>query len=369
MDVQAAVYMSGVDRLSIERLQLQEPGPDELLVRIVACGICHTDQKVRDTGRVPTPIVLGHEGAGIVERVGCRVVELVPGDHVVLTFDSCGQCRMCREHHTAYCVHGEQRCFSGRQPDGSTTLRCDGAPVHGSFFGQSSFATYALCSPRNAVRVTREAPLELLGPLGCGIQTGAGAVLNSFALRPGQTIAVLGVGAVGLSAVMAARVAGASRIIAVDRTANRLALAMDLGATDCIDAGQGNMLATLRGLLAPDRTGVDFVLDTTGVLQVMHDGLAMLGPRGTFGFVSNTTSGDPLPLALGSIMGGGRTIRGIVQGDSEPHRFIPMLLDLFMQGRFPFDRLISFYPFERINDAFADSHRGVVIKPVVRIAC
>lgn len=365
MDIRAALFRAGADTLSLETLQLAEPQPDELVVRLVASGICHTDQKVRETARVPTPIVLGHEGAGIVERVGAAVTGLVPGDHVVMTFDYCGQCALCRDNQPGYCREGGPRCFSGRRPDGSVTLGQDGQPVHGSFFGQSAFATYALCSVRNAVKVRPDAPLELLGPLGCGIQTGAGAVINALKVKAGQSLAVFGAGAVGLSAVMAARLVGATRIVAFDVVESRLALARELGATDAVDARQGSAAEILRDLTG---NGVDFALDTTSLLPVMLQAIDALAPRGTFAFVSNTATGEPLPLGLSPLLIGGKQIRGIVQGDSEPHRFIPMLVDYYMQGRFPFDRLVKYYPFEQINQAFDDSHHGSTIKPILRIA-
>jgi len=367
MEVQAALFRADADTLSIETLDLAEPLPEEVLVRLIATGVCHTDQKVRETPRVPRPIVLGHEGAGVVERVGSQVTTLQPGDHVVLSFDYCGRCRACRENRPAHCWEGSKRHFGGHRPDGSVTLRQGDTPVHGNFFGQSSFATYALCYESNAVKVRKDAPLELLGPLGCGVQTGAGAVLNTFDLQPGQTIAVFGSGAVGLSAIMAARLAGAEQIIAVDVVEDRLRLATELGATNTVNGRNADVPSAIKALLGPDRNGVDYALDTTCLPPVLLQAIDALGTRGTLGFVSNTSTGEPLPLPLGKMMAGGKQIRAVIQGDSAPQTFIPMLLDFYMQGRLPFDRMVKFYEFSEINQAFEDSHHGTTIKPIIRI--
>ena len=212
MNMRAAILRDQSLSMRIENVALEEPRANEVLVRVVATGVCHTDLKVAQSAALsPRPIVLGHEDAGVVEKVGAGVRKVAPGDHVVMTFDSCGLCPTCAVGKPSYCYQCAALSFGGKRPDGSTTLVCEGAPLHGSFFGQSSFATYALANERNAIRVRKDAPLEMLGPLGCGLQTGAGAVLNSLGVRAGQSIAVFGVGAVGLAAVMAARIAGASK--------------------------------------------------------------------------------------------------------------------------------------------------------------
>jgi aryl-alcohol dehydrogenase len=311
--------------------------------------------------------VLGHEGAGVVEAVGPGVTKVVPGDHVVLTFASCGHCRACIEAEPAYCHSQWPLNFGCTPTDGSTYLADDGGlPVHGGFFGQSSFATYAIASERNAIKVRRDVPLELLGPLGCGIQSGAGAVLNEFRLAPGQSIAVFGAGSLGLSAVMAARLAGAGRIIAIDRHAHRLDLARELGADAVVLAREEPVTAAVMKE-TPAQEGVDFVLDTTGALAVMHGAIDVLAPRGTCGFVTSPWSGEELGVAVQKLLLG-RKIRGIVEGNSNPDIFIPRLIDLYMKGLFPFDRLVRFYPFAAINTAIHDSETGETVKPVVKMA-
>src|SRR5690349_11094492 len=224
--MKAAVVRSPRGPFVLEEAWIEEPRPEEILVRVVACGVCHTDAVMRDQeAPVPLPAVLGHEGSGVVIEVGAQVTGLAPGDPVVMSSHSCGRCPACADHAPAYCREFFPRNFRGRRTDGSTGVSIAGEPVNANIFGQSAFATYALCHQDNAVKVPAGAPLELLGPLGCGIQTGAGAVLNALKVRLGASVLVLGAGAVGLSAVMAARLAGAAVIVAVDRTPARLALA------------------------------------------------------------------------------------------------------------------------------------------------
>lgn len=365
MQIQAAVFRDDSLRPGIETLTLAGPGPGEILVRIVATGVCHTDMKSGGPGSpVPRPVVLGHEGAGVVERVGAGVTKVAPGDHVVMTFGSCGGCRSCQEAQPAYCWSAMPLSFGCTRADGSHYLHAqDGSPVHGDFFMQSSFATHAIGRERNVVKVRKDAPLELLGPLGCGVQTGAGAILNEFRLRPGQTLAIFGVGALGLSAVMAARIAGAGRIVVVDRHANRLALAMELGADEAISAGSAPVT---EEVLAAVPGGVDFALDTTGALPVMRQAMEVLAPRGNCGFVTSPWDGAEMPLSVRHLLHG-RKVRGIIEGNSNPDVFIPQLVDFYMDGRFPFDRLVTFYAFSDIEKAFHDSEEGRTVKPVLRM--
>ena len=240
MNVTAAVVRDQEQPFEIEELELEKPRAGEVLVRVVATGMCHTDLIVRDQWYpVPLPVVLGHEGAGIVERVGEGVTKLEPGDHVVLTFASCGRCANCLRGKPTYCLQFFGLNFGGARLDGSNALGKEGEPVHDRFFGQSSFATYAIATERNAIKVRDDTPLELLGPLGCGIQTGAGGVMNSLAPEAGTSMAIFGAGAVGMSAVMAARIVGCATVVAIDIIPERLELARELGATHTIDANEG----------------------------------------------------------------------------------------------------------------------------------
>ena len=361
MQIRAAVFRTPDAGPVIEDVELSGPGPGEVLVRMVATGVCHTDLKSAAAGsRVPFPVVLGHEGAGIVAAVGPGVTKVAEGDPVVMTFGSCGHCPSCLDAEPAYCHN--TRNFACTRPDGSHYLSADGAPVHGDFFNQSSFATHAIGDQSGVVKVRDDAPLELLGPLGCGIQTGAGAVLNVLKLRPGQSLAIFGTGSLGLSAVMAARIAGAGRIVAVDRLAARLEMAREFGAHDTILAGNDPVAPEIMRLLPG---GVDLSLDTTGALAVMQQAIDVLAPRGTCAFVAGPWDGSALPLSVRHLIPG-RTITGIMEGNSNPDLFIPMLIDFHMQGRFPFDRLMRFYPFEAIAEAFHDSEAGTTVKPILR---
>ena len=365
MKVQAAVARARHAPLSFESLELDLPRDQEVLVRVAATGVCHTDIAMRDqVFPVPQPIVLGHEGAGIVERVGLAVTKVKPGDAVVMTYNSCGQCSSCYEAQAAYCHDFFGRNFAGVRPDGSTALTSASGAVHSNFFGQSSFASHALCHERNIVKVPADLPLELLGPLACGIQTGAGAVMNALRVGHGHSIVIFGTGSVGLSAVMAARLVGATTIIAVDINADRLSLAAELGATHTINPADTNAAAAILRVLPG---GVRFSLDTTGSVPVIKLAIQALAPRGVCGLLGATPLSEDMTLNVSHLMTAGRSVRGVIEGDSVPDIFIPTLIELYRQGRFPFDRLISFYTFSALNDAIHDSETGRVIKAVVRM--
>ena len=341
-------------------VSIQAPRPDEVLVRVVATGVCQTDAHMRNQDYpIPLPAILGHEGAGIVESVGSAVGDLVPGDHVALTFPSCGRCGLCRTGAPSICAHGFQLCFSCARLDGSNAYA--GAGVHGHFFGQSSFAQFALASERNAVRIAKDIPFELAGPLGCGMQTGAGAVLNSLQVNAGESIAVFGTGAVGFAAVMTANAVGATTIVAVDLNDARLTLAAELGATHTVNANTDNLAEQLRKIRPH---GFDYVLEITARPQMMALAMEMIAPRGVAALIGGAPAGTTAAIDMNTLLVG-RTLRGIVQGDSIPQIFIPKLVELYRSGRFPIDRLVRTYEFADINQAFADAAQGTVIKPVL----
>ena len=362
MRIEAAVCREGVAWPAIETLDLEAPRSVEILVRLQACGVCHTDLRMASRPG-PRPIVLGHEGAGVIEQIGDGVEGLQPGDPVLMSYSWCGECPACRRHAKAYCRSSMPLNFSGLRADGTSPLSTGGEPVFGAFFGQSSFASHAICQARTVVKAPADLPLETLAPLGCGVQTGAGAVLNSLNVQAGQSLVVFGTGPVGLSAIMAAKVAGATPIIAVDVNPARLALARELGATETIDPARTDPVAAIMDLTG---AGADFVLNTTDLPEVYLQGIACLGPKGTFGFVTSPRA--ELALSLAPILLGGRKIQGVVQGDSEPVVFIPRLIELYRQGRFPLDKLIAVYPFEAIAEAMRDSEAGRAVKPVLRMA-
>ena len=328
------------------------PRDDEALVRLVASGICHTDISFCEGG-FSGAVILGHEGAGVVECVGKAVKGVKPGDHVVLSYQSCGRCSPCRKNHPYDCERFWEANFGLARLDGSNAYHGD---ARGHFFGQSSFATHTLVTERNLVKVAKPLPLELLAPLGCGLQTGAGTIMNSLAVRPGSSLAVFGAGSVGLAAVMAARIVRARIIIAVDIKPKRLKLARELGATHVIDNRDGDVA---KSIAAITDSGIDYTVETSGDAELFRLAMQLLNPRGKAAFLTGATGPDNLP--------GGRKALSVIQGDAVPQQFIPRLIRLWLAGRFPFDRLVKFYAFKHINRAIADARRGGTIKPVLRI--
>ena len=361
----AAVVESAGAPFTLTDVELDEPRPDEVLVRLVAAGLCHTDLGVA-VGALPFPLpgVLGHEGAGVVEAVGSAVTSVSPGDQVLLSFTSCGQCHNCRDGHPAYCATWlPDNLLGGRRADGTATVIRDGQELGGHFFGQSSFARHALVDARSVVRVGPEAPLDLLAPLGCGVQTGAGAVWNVLKPRPGATLLITGAGAVGLSAIMAARLTPATKIIAVDRVPARLKLAEELGATHIVDTTDtpiGEAIAELTG-----GRGVDGVVETTGAVPVLRAGIDALAARGTAVIVGAPAFGTEVAVDVNHMLAG-RTVTGLTLGDSETQTLIPVLVDLVTSGQLPIDRLIRHYAFKDIQQAVGDVVSGEAIKPVLR---
>ncbi|SMC20228.1 aryl-alcohol dehydrogenase [Desulfacinum hydrothermale DSM 13146] len=362
MEIQAAVVEQAGSPFQIQDLRLDEPRETEVLVRVMGSGICHTDLAAAK-GQLPVvfPAVLGHEGAGVVDRVGSRVTRLKPGDEVVLTWGACGVCGACRIGRPAHCDRFFKYNLTGRRPDGTTPLRGRRGEISGAFFGQSSFASHVVVDERNAVPVPPGALLERLGPLGCGVMTGAGAVVCALKAGPGSSLAVFGAGAVGLSAVMAAALSGCDPIIAVDVLAIRLEMARELGATHTVQAGQKDPVGTIRSICPG---GVDFSLECVGDPEVLSQAVACLRPMGVCGLVGMTPPGTRAFLDMNTLLAG-RTVRGIVEGDAVPHHFIPRMLAWHEAGRFPFHKLLSFYPLSHIQQAVKDMRDGRVIKPVL----
>jgi aryl-alcohol dehydrogenase len=363
MKITAAVVPVRSAPFEIETLDLAAPLADEVLVRIMASGMCHTDLHARDgyLPNLPYPVVCGHEGAGIIEQVGAAVADLTPGDPVVISFPWCGDCTPCRAARISYCERARSLKSSGRRADGSIPMNRNAEPVYSCFFQQSSFANFAVAPAKDVVKIRRDAPIEMLGPLGCGLQTGAGAVLNVMQPAAGQSIAVYGVGGVGLAGLIAARIAGCDPIIAVDRLPSRLALARDLGATHTLESRGAETLAEIRKITGG---GTDFALETSAVPAVFRLAVDGLRGLGTCILVGSARAGTEVSFEMPSLQGG-RTVRGVIQGDSRPRDFIPRLVDLFMAGRMPLDRLITRYDFVEVNRAATDASSGAAIKPVL----
>jgi aryl-alcohol dehydrogenase len=364
-DITAAVVRERSGPFIIDRLQVCDPRADELLVQVVASGMCQTDVHGRDGYyNTPYPAVFGHEGAGIVCAIGSAVTAFKPGDHVVMSYPWCGVCVNCRAQAPTYCIDAFKLKMDGTRADGSTLHSKDGQPVYSAFFQQSSFGTFTIANEKYAVKIRNDAPLEILGPLACGGQTGAGAVLNVMAAKPGDSFAVFGVGAVGLSGLMAAKIAGCDPIIAVDVHEHRLALARELGATHTINhSGRTDIVEEIRKLTG---RGVRFSLETSALPQVLREAIECLMPAGTCILLGSARAGTEVSFES-PFLQNGRTVRGVIQGDSVPQQFIPQLADYVMQGQFPLDRMITFYDLADINRAAAESSAGKTIKPVLRM--
>jgi aryl-alcohol dehydrogenase len=307
--------------------------------------------------------VLGHEGAGVISALGPGVHDLAVGDRVAMSYASCGTCAKCRAGRPMYCAEFFGRNFMAQRPDGSTALHRHGQPLHSQFFGQSSFATQAICHHRSVVALQSDIPFELVAPFGCGIQTGAGAVINVLRPGPADSLVVLGTGAVGMSAVMAANTVGCGTVIAVDLLPARLELAEELGATHTIEGGPEDVVERVREIT--DGLGARFSLECTGNPQVLRQAVDMLGSDATCGVIGAPPFGTDGHLDVNTLIGQGKVVRGIAEGESVPQVFIPHLAELWRHGRFPIDRLVGTFPFSEINAAAAAMEAGETIKPVV----
>ncbi|MFC4558979.1 NAD(P)-dependent alcohol dehydrogenase [Virgibacillus kekensis] len=362
MDIKAAITHEKSADFKIENVELDNPKNDEVLVKIVATGVCHTDAVARDQDvPVPLPAVLGHEGAGVVEKAGSNVKSVEEGDHVVLSFSSCGHCENCLTGHPAYCLQFNKLNFGGIMNDETKRLSQDGEDVS-SFFGQSSFGTFAVANERNVVKVDKDVDLSLLGPLGCGIQTGAGTVLNKLKPKSGETIAVYGCGAVGLSAVMAAKIVGCPTIIAVDVHQSRLDTAKELGATHVINGKEQDTVEEIKKIT---NGGTNYAVETTSVPALARQSVQALKPLGTSAVVGVTQETEF--NIFEDILAEGKGLVGAIEGDSVPQVFIPQLIDYYRKGQFPFDKLVKYYELGEINKAFDESKEGKTVKPIVKM--
>ena len=364
MKIEAAVIYEKNGPFIFDELDLDDPMDDEVLVRNVASGICHTDTFGRTLGwPIPLPLVLGHEGAGIVEKVGSNVKNLKPGDHVCFSYAFCGHCNECLSDIPNYCEHFNDINFGGVSSHGGTRLHKDGKPVS-MFFGQSSFATHSVVNMNTCIKVDPDVDLAYAAPIGCGLQTGAGTVLNIIRPRLSDTIAVFGCGAVGLAAVMGALIARCEKVIAVDISEKSLALAQELGAIPVNSRNKsGDEVVAEIKKICPH--GVSYAINTTGVGDVILSALRSTKVHGTL--ITVAPSGVIKELNVGiDVLMHYRTIKGICEGDSVPGVFIPELLRMFKEGLFPIDKLVTTFPFHQIDNAFAAAGR-TALKAVMRI--
>ena len=360
----AAVMPSANAAFAIETITVDPPRAGEVLVDVKAVGICHSDLVMVSGGFGNAfPAVFGHEGAGVVLEVGPGVTKVGPGDKVLLTFNSCGACARCRDDDPSYCHHFTALNMACARADGSSRLHKDGHDIADNFFGQSSFASRAIAGERNIVKLAPDADLATLAPLGCGIQTGVGAVLRSLSAKAGQSLVVIGGGSVGLSALLGGKIAGCAPIILVEPQASRRTLAQSLGADHVIDPGAGDLAGAIRAIL-PD--GADLVADSSGYVPVVTSAINILSNKGKLGLIGLPGALDaalPVPIIQWITIGG--TVRGIVEGDSDPDTFLPELIAHHADGRLPFDRFVTTHPFAEINQAIADAHSGKSIKVVL----
>jgi len=355
MKIIAAVVYKPNDEYVIEEVELAEPKAEEVLVKVTASGVCHTDYLLASGFMSPIhPVVLGHEGSGVIVRTGELVTDFAPGDRVCMSFAYCGVCDACLTGQHYECMENVKLNFGGRAYDGTTRLTKDGIELS-NFFNQASFATHAVTHRNNLVHVPDDIDLRLTGPLGCGIQTGAGSVLNALKPEPGSSIAIVGCGGVGMSALMAAKICGCFPIIAVDTVDTRLELAMELGATHTVNAKKTD---TVAGVLEITGGGADYSVNSSGTGATARAALECLSKFGMLAVIGG--GGECSYDYIGS-----RTIMGITEGRSLPWKFIPQLMEFHKQGLFPFDKLIKFYDFEDINTAVSDSLSGAAIKPVL----
>ena len=365
MQIKAAIIEEKGQDFRIVDMELDPPKSGEVLVKVAACGVCHTDDMARlQFAPVPLPAVFGHEGSGIIEQVGEGVADFKPGDRVGFSYGWCGKCSACRTGKPYGCDDNYRLNFGGVQYDNSKRLHYNGREVS-TFFGQAAFATYAVVHQNNLIPAPDDIDIALVGPLGCGIQTGAGAIFNYLHPEADTSILVTGCGGVGLSCVMAAKIAGCTKIIACDIVESRLQLAMELGATHAINANAATSVPSAVQDLT-EGAGVHYAVDCTGIGTCVRQSLISVRSAGTCVILGLT---QELTIHVETeLMGKSKTLAGLVEGMSIPQVFIPKLLNYYRQGRFPFDRLIRFYDFKDINKAFEDTKNGKVIKAVLKMS-
>ena len=317
-------------------VQLSELRPDEALVEIHATGICHTDLSCQD-GTLPVsfPAILGHEGAGVVLETGSDIKHVKPGDKVLLSLNHCQKCQNCRAEHPHYCAESMPRNFSGRRLDGTATISLSGGgedsnkDVFSSFFGQSSFGRHAVVAASSMIKVPPETDLALFAPLGCGVSTGVGSILNTLNVQAGDSVAIFGVGSVGLSAVMGAKLRNASTIIAVDLSDDRLEAAKKLGATHLLNAGRDNVVERVKE--STSSIGVSYAVDCTGVASVIGRMMDCLKVRGRAAQVGIGPAESTAPINIFNHIVRGQEFSGCAGGDTFPNRVCSQLTSLSPQ--------------------------------------
>ncbi|BGP16836.1 hypothetical protein JCM10213_003344 [Rhodosporidiobolus nylandii] len=353
----------------LKDVDLADPEPNEVLVKITACGLCHTDILCSKGGIPgPFPALYGHEGSGVVLAVGIAVSRVKEGDHVLLSFSACGECAYCEDGHPAGCAHFVRQNFGrwrNEKVEGKTGAKDveSGGDVATTFFGQSSFARHALVVESSCVVVPEGTDLVTLSPLGCGLQSGAGAVLNHLRPPPSSSIAVFGLGAVGFAALWAAVHLKVQTIVVVDLIPSRLELAKKHGATHFVDAREGKTVERVKE--ATGGRGAKFIVEATGVTKVLGDAWESLANFGHVCSVGNPGPGIAPPATIHDAVNHSRTWSGLAEGDSNPTEFIPFLMRLYNEGAFPVDQISHAYPVEQFDEALSAMKSGEVIKPII----
>lgn len=359
----AIIRENGAD-FEFDEVTLAPLGFGEVLVRNIATGVCHSDIVVQH-GMVFSPRILGHEGAGVIEEVGPGVTHLAPGDKVIMGFNSCGVCGNCLSGKPFACENFlPLNMFCQRLDEAVTIHDSHGGEIAGNFFGQSSFARHSVANIRNVVKLPADTPEsvhKILGPFGCGFSTGAGTVINALKVRPASSIVVFGAGGVGLAGALAALASGATTVIVVDINDDRLALATKLGATHTFNGMDADLVEKVHAVTGG---GADYAMDTTGNVKVVRASHEVLRVGGTTAMVGLSAPGTAVELEHMGILDG-RNIIGVVEGHAVPQVFIPQLLALHKAGKFPFEDMVVEYPFEKLNEAIADSISGKSIKPIL----
>lgn len=366
MKIKAAVVEEPGKDYEIQHVTLQEPTGKDILVKIVATGICGSDFNVRQGSAVPTPNVLGHEGAGIVEAIGDQVTEVEVGDHVVLSYSYCQKCEACNNGHPSSCDSMKIFNYSGRNTRGEWVIKHEDGRDVASFFNQGSFATHSLVDESNVIKVSKENDLRIMGPLTCGLTTGSGAIFNVLKPDAGSSVLVFGAGAVGYAAIMAAKIVGCYPIIAVDINDSRLDMATELGATHTINGNthKDNVIDMIKEINGG--RGVNYSIDTTGVPPVIKQAIEALQVGGSMVPLAMTNKQIELNT-FRELSNDNKKIVGVLMGDTIPKYHIPKLISYYEKGQFPFDKLVKFYEFEDINQAETDAMTGKVFKSVLVI--
>lgn len=362
MEMKAYILYEANGPLVYETVNLAEPGQDEVLVKLTATGICHTDLSLQAVGPV-LPLLLGHEGAGIVEKVGPGVDNVKEGDRVVLCWDYCRTCKPCRLGNVHDCEHFDEiNGYRTKTPDGRSKLTNQKGEEIYCFF-QGTFATHSVVSKNSVIVVDQDVPLEMLAPLACGVQTGVGTVLNYLKPNYNNTLVITGVGTVGLSAILGAKLGNCGNIVAIDVNEKKLAMAEEFGATHIINSKGIKNLAS--EVIKATGCKANYVIDTTGVPDLITEALNILDNSG---IMVALAMGPPLTVSpVPQLIYGGKLLTSIAEGAADPHKIIPMMIERYKEGRFPIDRIMDYYGFDEFDKACEDFHKGIAIKPVLKI--